>query len=227
MSNSFTLDKVESLISLKHQAHAIIKDAILTLKLEPGSPLVERDVAQQLGISKTPVRDALQELAREGFVIRVPFKGTYVTDVTIADLTEVFQLRAVLEGLAARLAAPLFSDSELDQLARDLDAAEQALHSGDLILCSEMGRRLHAAIIGKANNERLASIIGNLDDHVRRFRAMSDRISGRLDTSVHEHRGILAALVARDPAAAEQAIRDHLSSVLQVLSLSQELPAEG
>jgi DNA-binding GntR family transcriptional regulator len=210
------LQRIDSSPSLKDRAYAAIKDAILTLKLEPGAPLVESDLATSLGISKTPVRDALQELEREGFVTRVPFSGTYVTEVTAKDITEIFQLRAVLEGLAAHLAAQSFTDEELDQIAQDLDAAEIALEQGDLLLCSARGRTLHRAIIDKANN-----------DHLQRFRVMSDQISGRLDKSGQEHRRILQALYERDSAAAEEAVRDHLFSVLEGLSTSKESAGSG
>ncbi len=216
--NQYLLQKVDTVSSLKDKAYIAIKDAILSLKLEPGTPLVENDLARQLGISKTPVRDALQELTREGFVARISFKGTYVTDVTMEDMTQVFQLRAVLEGLAARLAAPLFAPQELDQIAADLTAAENALADRDLVLCSERGQVLHKAIINKVDNQRLILIIHNLDDHVQRFRALSDRINGRLNKSVKEHRRVLEALCQRDACATEQAMRDHLFSVLQDLS---------
>jgi DNA-binding GntR family transcriptional regulator len=221
------LRKVDASLSLKDKAYAAIKEAILALELEPGTPLVETDLARQLGISKTPVRDALQELEREGFVIRVPFKGTYVTDVTLKDMQEVFQLRAVLEGLAARLVAQFFTDAELEQLAEVLAAAEAALAQGDLALCSEQGRKIHRTIIDKADNERLILIMRNLDDHIRRFRVLSDRINGRLGRSVREHRRVLEALYKRDADAAEEAVRGHLFSVLQDLSTSGELANEG
>jgi DNA-binding GntR family transcriptional regulator len=219
MTAAYPLEKVAGTLSLKERAYEAIKDAILALKLEPGAPLVEAELAQQLGISKTPVREALQELEREGFVTRILFKGTYVTEVTMRDLSEVFQLRAVLEGLAARLATPLFSPTELDEIAENLTAAEAALAMGDRARCSELGKRLHDAIINKADSQRLVLIIRNLDDHVQRFRALSDQISGRLHKSVKEHRRILAALRQRDPDLAEQAMRDHLFSVLQDLSV--------
>ena len=224
MSDSCRLERVETPPSLKDKAYTAIKQAILSLHLEPGTPLVESELAEQLGISKTPVRDALQELEREGFVTRIFSKGTYVTDVTLKDMTEVFQLRAVLEGLAARLATPLFSTEELDQIAQALSAAEAALAEGNLALCSERGQSLHRAIINKTDNQRLTLIIRNLDDHLQRFRILSDRISGRLNKSIREHRRVLDALYRRDAAAAEQAMRDHLFSVLHDLSMPEEEP---
>ncbi len=214
MSNSAQLERVDASPSLKDRAYSAIKDAILSLRLEPGSPIVETNLAEQLGISKTPVRDALQELEREGFVTRVFFKGTYVTDVTMKDIREVFELRAVLEGLAARIAASLFEDDELRAVARHLAQARLALEGGDLVLCSQHGQQIHHAIRQRIDNERLAVIIGNLDDHLRRFRGISDQISGRLKKSLAEHERVLDALQRRDPEAAEQAMRDHLFSVL-------------
>jgi DNA-binding GntR family transcriptional regulator len=228
MSKAPTLERVDTSLRLKDKAYAAIKDAILSVRFEPGMPLVETELAQQLGISKTPIRDALQELEREGFVTRVLFKGTQVTDVCIKDIVEVFQLRAVLEGLAARLATPLFSDGELEKIGEYLTAAEAALADGNLLLCSEHGRKLHTAVIEKseADNLRLAPIIRNLDDHVQRFRMLSDRISGRLNVSVVEHRRVLDALYQRDPLAAEQAMRDHLFSVQYDLSTSGDPAGE-
>jgi len=222
MSTSYQLHKIGDSLSLKDKAYATIKEAILSLKLQPGTPLVETQLAEEMGISKTPVRAALEELEREGFVTRILFKGTYVTEVTVKDLVEIFQLRAVLEGLAARLATPLFSPQELDQIAHNLTASEAALAEGNLVRCSKLGKSLHDAIIDKADNRRLALIIRNLDDHVQRFRMLSDQIGGRLNKSVKEHRRVLEALRRRDPDGAEQAMRGHLHSVLQDLFLSKD-----
>lgn len=218
MKPTFQLPKVGEPVSLKDKAYNAIKSAILSLKLKPGDPLVESELAQQLGISKTPVRDALLELEREGFVTKVLFKGTYVTEITLEDVREVFQLRAVLEGLAARLAAPLFSTEELEEAEKILVAAETALAEGDIVLCSECGERFHRLIINKADNQRLQTIILNLDDHLQRFRLLSDQINGRLNKSLKEHGKVLEALWRKDPLAAEEAVRGHLFSVLQDLS---------
>jgi DNA-binding GntR family transcriptional regulator len=222
MSTPYQLERVGGPVSLKDKAYAAIKDAILSVRLKPGTPLVEAQLAEELGVSKTPVRAALEELEREGFVTRILFKGTYVTEVTVKDLVEIFQLRAVLEGLAARIATPLFSPAELDQIDRNLTAAEAALAAGDLPRCSELGKSLHDAIIDTADSQRLALIIRNLDDHFQRFRAISDQISGRLNKSVKEHRRTLDALRRRDAAAAEQAMHDHMHSVLQDLSWPED-----
>jgi DNA-binding GntR family transcriptional regulator len=215
------LQKIAAPASLKDQAYLAIKRAILTLQLKPGEALVETDLAQQLGISKTPVRTALHELEREGLVTKVLYKGTYVREVTLRDVREIFQLRAVLEGLAARLATPLFEESDLVHARQLLERMKSALEMGDRPLASQYGAQFHYLILQQADNERLQLIWHNLDDHTQRFRLMSDQISGRLEKSVGEHFAILEALERRDPDLAEERLKAHLHSVLD------ELSAEG
>jgi DNA-binding GntR family transcriptional regulator len=116
------------------------------------------------------------------------------------------------------LATPLLSAEELEEAEKIITAAEAALAEGDIALCSEHGKRFHSLIINKADNHRLQPLILNLDDHLQRFRLLSDQINGRLNKSLGEHRKVLEALQRRDPIAAEEAMRGHLSSVLQDLS---------
>jgi DNA-binding GntR family transcriptional regulator len=224
--NALRLEKVTTPISLKDQAYLAIKRAILSLKLEPGEALVESELAQQLGISKTPVRTALHELEREGLVTKVLYKGTYVTQVTLRDIQEIFQLRAVLEGLAARLAAPAFDETELAQAREVLRLMEAALNMQEKDLASQYGKQFHDLILQEADNHRLQLIVHNLDDHLQRFRLLSDQISGRLQKSLTEHKGVLEALEQRDPDLAEQRIKEHLHSVLEGLSTEQPTDAE-
>ncbi|RIK34323.1 MAG: hypothetical protein DCC52_00995 [Chloroflexi bacterium] len=121
MSQTLTLSPLDGPTSLKDHAYQRIKDAILNLQLKPGAPLVEADLAEQLGVSKTPVRDALLELRREGLVTKIPYSGTFVSEITGKDIREIIQIRAVLEGLAARLATPHLSDAALEYLGGLID----------------------------------------------------------------------------------------------------------
>lgn len=215
------LGKVTTPVSLKDQAYQAIKTAILSLALEPGHPLVESELAEQLGISKTPVRTALQELERDGLVTKLLYKGTYVSEITRRDIREVFELRAVLEGLAASLAVPALDQTDLARAEELLEAMESALQQGNRELASQYGARFHEVIRQKADNERLLLIVHNLDDHTQRFRLLSDQISGRLEKSLRQHREILEALKRRDPDLAEQRVRQHLHSVLEELSAAK------
>lgn len=212
-------------LTLTERVHATIKAAILELKLKPGSPLVEDELAHQLGTSKTPIRDALLVLEHDGLVTKIPYKGTYVADISLKDAREIFELRAVLEGLAARLAAQSFSPQELDEAEKLLAAADEARARGDLDAASEYGAQFHRAIHEHADNRRLIPLLENLEVQLARLRRMSDQLQGRLEKSGQEHRQILDGLRSGDPARAEQAMRQHLESVLRDFSLSDDQPA--
>jgi DNA-binding GntR family transcriptional regulator len=224
--SSLELDPVTAPVSLKDRAYLAIKGAILSLKLKPGQALVESELAQQLGISKTPVRTALHQLEREGLVTKVLYKGTYVADVTLADIREIFLIRAVLEGLAARLAAPSLTDSELARARDLLRLMEAALKKGENELASQYGAQFHDLILQRADSNRLQLIVYNLDNQVQRFRLLSDQISGRLEKSLREHQLILEALEQRDPDVAEQRVKEHLNSVIEGLSMEPPLDVD-
>jgi len=129
-------------------------------------------------------------------------------------------LRAVLEGLAGRLAARSFSPKELDEAEQLLDAADAARARGDFDAASRYGAEFHRAIHLRASNRRLLPILDQLDEQLERLRRMSDQVEGRLVKSSHEHRRVLAALRAGDPHQVEQAMRDHLESVVKDFTLS-------
>ena len=206
--------------SLKNIAYDIIKDAILTLKFQPNQSLSHRDLAAQLQISETPIRDALQDLEREGFVTRIPHKGTFVTSIDPQDIAETFQIRASLEELAVRLATPHLDQAALLEGEKLLQAAQIALEAGDRERCSQLGAQFHQTFIQRANNRRLIRILRNLDDHLTRFRRISDSIAGRLEKSQLEHRQILDAACRGDAVAAGKAMSAHLQSVLADITVS-------
>lgn len=219
---AFQLTPVSEGMTRTGRVYLTIKEAILDMKLKPGSPLVEDELARQLGTSKTPVRDALLALERDGLVVKIPYKGTYVAEVSLKDATEIFELRAVLEGLAARLATRSFSPRELDEAEKLLDAADEARERGDFNAASAYGAQFHRAIHLRASNRRLVPTLDKLEEQLRRLRRLSDQVAGRLDKSAHEHRQILAALRTGDPLQAEQAMRHHLESVLDDFKLSND-----
>lgn len=201
--------------SLKGIAYTIIKDAILTLKFKPGHALSHRELAGQLQISETPIRDALQELEREGFVTRIPHKGTFVTEVDKVDIEETFQIRASLEELAVSLATPRLDEKDISEIERLLKCADAALAQGEREQCSTFGAQFHQYFIQKTGNRRLVTILSNLDDHLQRFRRISDLISGRLEKSQKEHRRVLEAACQGDAERAGRAVCCHLQSVLK------------
>ncbi len=207
------LSPVTEPVPLPDKAYSAIRAAILSFQLEPGAPLVEKDLASQLGISKIPLREALHQLENDGLVTRVPYKGVYVSRLTTKEAAELAIIRGALEGLAAFLATPRMTQDEIDRAGAILDEATSALRAGDLMLCDAKGREFHDLIIAKSDNSTLITILENLDVRFHRFRILSNQIRGRTTQSLQEHQRVLRALQCRDAVAAEHALREHLTSV--------------
>lgn len=205
-------------VSLDRFAYDAIKEAILTFQLLPGQNLVEGELAEQLKISKTPVRSAILQLEKEGLVVKSHYKGAVVAEISAHKMVEVFEVRSALEGLATRIVAENASEEALIALQEILEDEIQALHNHNNNLASDANVRFHKALIDSANNEWLARFLSNLDDHLRRYRVLSNYQKGRLDKSVTEHRKVLQALQARDADQAEIAMREHLISVMKDLN---------
>jgi DNA-binding GntR family transcriptional regulator len=201
-------------VSLEKLAYDRIKDAILTFGFMPNQALVEGDLALQLGISKTPVRDALMRLEREGLVSRIPFKGTYVSDINNQDMADIYTIRAVLEGLAIRLATEFITPediSRLDELTKDHAIA---LSQKDFSGVAKINAEFHGIILRKCNNQRLINNLEDLDDLLKRYRLLSIVQGVRLEKSVPEHKAIVLALKERNPLKAETAMKEHLQSAM-------------
>lgn len=205
-------------VSLEKMAYDAIKEAIFTFRFQPGQSLVENDLAKQLNISKTPVRESLTRLEREGFIIKIPYKGYFVSEISHQGMLDIFEIRAVLEGLAVRHATLALTEEEIKEA--DLFVAQQrdAAEASNIQLASQLNRKFHDLLIFRAGNERLTLILANLDDHLRRYRTLSNYQSGRLTKSVAEHRDIVEAIKKRDPLLAEGATRKHILSVSEDLS---------
>lgn len=208
-----SLAQIKTSVPLTEKAYRAIKEAILSLQLQPGAALVEQDLASQLGISKIPLREALHQLENDGLVRRIPYRGVYVSNVSVKEAAEIAAIRGVLEGLAARLAAKRLTGEQLEQAEAILDEAERALQQEDGDLCAAKGKEFHDFVIERCGNSELPPLLRNLDNRFHRFRLLSNEIRGRTAQSLREHRRVLRALKRRDPDAVERAMRDHLTSV--------------
>lgn len=200
--------------SLDKLAYQKIKEAILTFQFLPGQNLVEGELAAQLGISKTPVRDALMRLEKEGLVSRQPYKGTFVSDITNQDMVNIFEIRVVLEGLAVKLAAKALTDDDLAKMEGLIKKHDAALQEQDFVKASQINAEFHGIILEKCSNQRLREMLHNLDDHLKRYRLLSIAQGVRADKSVPEHRHIVEILRSGDPEKAEEAMKDHLNSAM-------------
>ena len=171
-----------------------LRTAILEGKLKSGQRLMEVQLAEQLGVSRTPIREAIRKLELEGLVIMLPRKGAYVADMSFKDLIDVLEIRASLEGLAASLASGRRRDEDIEGLEKLAREFEESVKSGDIEEVLKKDVEFHEYIFSLANNKKLHQIINSLWEQVHRFRVtyVSDYEASL--SLVEEHNKILEAI---------------------------------
>jgi len=195
-------------------AYEEIRDAIIALRLQPGDALREAALAGRLGVSKTPVREALGRLEKEGLVETTSFKGAVVSSYSREDLIEIYQLRELLEGAAARAAAEGSTAEALDRLDWIVERSRELRTAGDLEALADLLGEFDDVVYAQVKNSRIAALIENLRAHLSRIGKLTEKIPGRVEASVEEHAMIVEALAAHDADEAERLIRMHIRSVL-------------
>ncbi len=188
-----------------------IKQRIINHEMKPGEPINEGALSRELGVSKTPVREALQQLEKEGFVENIPGKGAFVSRISIQDVRETFEIREMLECEAIKRAA-LRCDPEKLALIRKAFVAREDIPLDGGPPHFRSGDKIHAFVFESLGNQRLFDIYLRLLDHIvwLRIHFFSNSHRGRSDESYREHLEILDAMAARDPARCEAAVRAHL-----------------
>lgn len=196
--------------SLHDEVAAQLRDRIFGGELLPGSFLDEPALAQQMHISRTPLREALKVLTAEGLVRHEPRRGCFVNEVTERDLDEIFPVLALLEGRSAFEAAQHATSPDLEALEAMHDKLNRHARARRINEYYAANYAIHEAIISMSGNRWLAQVIGDLRKIVRLARLQQLHAPGRLDESLAEHMAVFTALKARDPQAAEEAMRVHL-----------------
>jgi DNA-binding GntR family transcriptional regulator len=192
-----------------------LRERIFSHQLAPGSWLDEQSLALDFGISRTPMREAIKVLATEGLVTTKMNKGAYVTQVDRQDLEQIFTVLALLEGQAARETASKASESQLTQLDDLHQRLEKAAADRDIEQFFEINVRFHDLIQEIAGNQWMNGVINDLRKVLKLHRRDSLSRSGRLLSSLVEHREILQAILKKDPLAAETAMRQHIARGLE------------
>lgn len=192
-----------------------MREAILSGVLQPGERLMEIQLAEEMGVSRTPVREAIRKLELENFVVMIPRKGAYVAGVSSKDVADVFEIRSALEGLAAGLAAERITEDELEQMERVLFYRASEGEEMDLEQIVKSDTDFHALVYSASRNERLIQILANLREQIQRFRATSLAVPGRNKLALEEHRAIVEAL------------RNHNSEEAQSLAMAHIVTAEN
>ena len=195
--------------TLTDSVYKSIKKQILSHELALGSRIKDDEIALQLGVSRTPVREAIHSLIRDGLVEAVPRSRTRVRTLSEADINEIFDLRIALESLAAALCADRIPPPELEHLNHLHSLAEAGLKRDDSRPALHFDREMHRVILEYCGNNRLVAIMHNINDYVTLFRNLSERTPAHRGFN-YRHREIMRALNKEDGEAAARAIEDHI-----------------
>ena len=212
------LEPLASEPSFTEKAYVALKDVITRMDLYGSHAeirLDERQLASDLGVSRTPVREALAQLEREGFVRSIPRRGIYVVRKTRREVIELITAWAALEGMAARLATQNANDQEIRALRRMFATFESGAEQAKLDEYSEINIEFHQTIIRMSQNQVLINMAENLFTHMRMIRRKTIGEKDRAHRSIHDHMNIIEALESRDSNRAEQLTREHALGLAQ------------
>lgn len=193
--------------------HAIRED-ILNGKYEANEELKEKAIGDELGVSRTPVREALRQLELEGLVYIIPNRGAFVEGVSLKDLKEIYEIRTLLEGLCARWAAEKIKKEQIDALEETIFLTEFHRSKGNLDQVVEQDNRFHQILYDACDSKELNRVLKDYHHYLQRIRRVSLGDENRARASAMEHRRITEALIARDPAAAEERAREHIRNTI-------------
>ena len=206
------LERIDTSFSFKNKAYAALKDVIVTMDIYRSRSdirLDERQLAQDFGVSRTPVREAMAQLEREGFVRSVPRRGVYVVRKTKQEAIELITAWAALESMAARLITQRARDEDIASLRRMFSTFEGGQVRAHLDEYSDVNIEFHQAIIRMSGNGVLIDLAENLFTHMRMLRRKTIGEDDRADKSIRDHMNIIEALEARDTERAEDLVRNH------------------
>jgi DNA-binding GntR family transcriptional regulator len=197
-----------------------LRTAIIGGILKPGERLMEIQLAEELGVSRTPVREAIRKLEQEGFVEMLPRRGTYVANISIKDVIDVYEIRIALDVLAAGLAAERITPEELTLLRKQLAIIKEVAEHADMEKIGEYDWAFHEVLYKASKNERLVGIINNLRDQLTRIRVTSMNYRDRIKDTIIEHELLLASIADKEPDLARQRAYEHMRNAEKTLLLA-------
>jgi DNA-binding GntR family transcriptional regulator len=207
------LDTVKPLGEVAYEA---LRDAIKSSLFLPGERLMETELADEMGISRTPVREAMRRLETDGYVVIIPRKGSYVASISVKDIMDVFEIRTALEMMAARKAAERATEDEIKML-REMVRDVSPWETEDVLTTVDADIHFHSLLYKASRNDRLVSLMGDLREQINRFRSTTLAAPHRAQYALDEHRAIVGAIAGRDPDGASDAARNHVEKALKAM----------
>lgn len=208
--------------SLRGQVFQEIREDILKGKFKENEELREATLGKELGVSRTPVREALRQLELEGLVHIIPNKGAYVTGITEKDVHDIYMTRSMLEGLCTRWAAEHISEEQIQEMEEVLLLTEYHLDRGNAEQLAELDGKFHEVLYGASQSRILRHILSDFHKYVQVARKRSVKKEDRAKKSLEEHREILNALRTGDADRAEELAHIHILNVMENLHIEQE-----
>jgi DNA-binding GntR family transcriptional regulator len=195
--------------TLREQIVSSLRDSIIKGELNPGQKLTEPELAEKLGISRTPIREAFRQLESEGFLTVIPRRGAVVSRITKKEIVDFYELKSLLESYAARIAAEQITEKGIEKLKRINEQLTVLAEKGDVEAFFWKNDEFHNTFISYCGNEKLLEFREHMVQRFMRFRLGALSVPGRLMASVRQHRTIISALSEKDGSLAEAVVLEH------------------
>lgn len=199
--------------TLNQQAYKTLLNMLFTGDIPMGAQLDERDLSNKLGVSRTPLREAVTQLVREGLVNYAPYQGNFVKEWNPKQVENLYVVRKALEVLAIQLAIPKLSNEDIDSIQNILEQAHQALQRNDILAYGYFDSEFHKFIVNKTNNETLIQSIERLSLQIQMVRTIANRDPDVVQRTIYERPRILEALKNRDVESATRLMAEHIDGV--------------
>lgn len=216
MGSDFTVI-INEYMPLRELVFTTLRQAILKGEIQPGERLMEIQLAEKMGDSRTPIREAIRKLANEGLVTMIPRKGAIVAGISEKMLMDVLQVRMTLEKMAYECAFRYITDEQLDELKAAEKEFEEAIRSNDLVKIAEMDEKFHFIIYNAAQNDKLREILTNLRENMYRYRMEYAKNRESREQLIKEHNGLIETLLKRDSVEGLKIVEEHIRNQEQVI----------
>ncbi|MBQ7919592.1 MAG: GntR family transcriptional regulator [Lachnospiraceae bacterium] len=211
MGSDFQI-QMNEFLPLRDVVFNTLRQAILTGELKPGERLMEIHLANKLGVSRTPIREAIRKLELEGLVTMIPRRGAEVAQITEKSMSDVLEVRRAVDALCVELACERISEEELEALKTACDNFEDAVNSGDVKKIAQADVALHDIIVRATGNQRLVQLVNTLSEQMYRYRFEYIKDVSQHRSLVEEHRVIYESILKKDKATASDAAKLHIDN---------------
>ena len=216
---------MDEYLPLRDVVFQTLRKAILTGELMPGERLMEIHLAQKLGVSRTPIREAIRKLELEGLVMNIPRRGAQVAEISERGLRDVLEVRRALDTFCAELACERISDEEKEALKKACKDFEDAVETKDATVIAKADVAFHDIIVGATGNERLVALLNNLAEQMYRYRLEYIKDVSQHGKLIEEHRVLMDAILKGNIIGARDAAREHIDnqekSILMQISIDE------